>query len=120
MRSEKLRHEATAEVVRGGSSWARWWQETLEAMCTWEEADDGLTEAREEEYKPLTAPWTDPSFWFLNALLHACWGQRPRHEPTSSAGSSHARRPLAADVVLLRDLDQIVQSRRVDALPMKH
>jgi putative PIN family toxin of toxin-antitoxin system len=30
---------------------------------------------REEEYKALTAPWTDPSFWFLNAFLHACWGQ---------------------------------------------
>jgi hypothetical protein len=83
---ENIRHEATAEVVRGGSSWARWWQQTLEAIRTWEQADDGLTEAQEEEYKALTAPWTDPSFWFLNALLHACWGQRPSHEPTPSRG----------------------------------
>jgi SAM-dependent methyltransferase len=26
---ENIRHEATAEVVRGGSLWARWWQKTL-------------------------------------------------------------------------------------------
>lgn len=74
---ENIRHEATAEVVRGGSSWARWWQETMEAHRTWEQADGGLTEAQEEEYRALTAPWADPSFWFLSALLHACWGQRP-------------------------------------------
>jgi SAM-dependent methyltransferase len=74
---EHIRHEATAEVVRGGSAWARWWQETLEAIRTWERSDGRLTEAREEEYKVLTAPWADPSFWFLSALVHACWGQRP-------------------------------------------
>jgi SAM-dependent methyltransferase len=83
---ENIRHEATAEVARGGSLWALWWQQTLEAHRAWELANDGLTEAREEEYRALTAPWTDPSFWFLNALLHACWGQRPGNEPTSSAG----------------------------------
>ena len=81
-----IRHEATAEVVRGGSTWARWWQATLEAIRAWEQADGVLTKAREEEYKALTAPWTDPSFWFLNALLHGCCGQRPGHEPTSSSG----------------------------------
>jgi len=75
---ENIRHEATAEVVRGGSSWALWWQQTVEAHRTWEQAEDGLTDAREEEYRVLTGPWTDPSFWFLTALLHACWGQRPR------------------------------------------
>jgi SAM-dependent methyltransferase len=83
---ENIRQEATAEVVRGGSPWARWWHETLEAIRAWEQADGGLTEAREQEYKLLTAPWTDPSFWFLNALLHACRGQRPRQGPTSSSG----------------------------------
>jgi hypothetical protein len=31
--------------------------------------------------KVLTAPLTDPSFWFLTGLLHACWGQRPGHKP---------------------------------------
>lgn len=76
---ENIRHEATAEVVRGGSAWARWWQETLEAIRGWEQTGAGLTAAHEEEYKVLIAPWTDPSFWFLNALVHACWGQRPAH-----------------------------------------
>jgi hypothetical protein len=52
----------------------------------WEQADGGLTEEREEEYKALATLWTDPSLWFLNALLHACWGQRPRQEPNSSSG----------------------------------
>jgi SAM-dependent methyltransferase len=76
---ENIRHEASAEVVRGGRPWARWWQATLEAIGAWEQAKDGLTETREEEYKTLLAPWADPSFWFLNALVHACWGQRPAH-----------------------------------------
>jgi SAM-dependent methyltransferase len=83
---ENIRNEATAEVVPGGSPWALWWQETLEAVRAWEQADGSLTEERKEEYKALTAPLTDPSFWFLNALLHACWGQRPRQEPNSSVG----------------------------------
>jgi SAM-dependent methyltransferase len=83
---QNIRHEATAQVVRGGSPWARWWQETLQAIHVWEQADGGLTEEQKEEYKALTAPWTDTSFWFLNALLHACWGQRPALEPNSSSG----------------------------------
>jgi SAM-dependent methyltransferase len=83
---KNIHHEATAQVVRGGGQWARWWQETLEAIRTWEQAGGVLTETRAEEYKVLTDPWTDPSFWFLNALLHACWGQRPGYGPTSSSG----------------------------------
>jgi hypothetical protein len=59
-------------------------QQTLEAIRGWELADHGLTEAREEEYKVLIAPWTDQSFWFLTALVYACWGQRPEHKPASS------------------------------------
>ena len=74
---ENIRHAASAEVVRGGSPWAQWWEQTLEAIRAWEQAGDRVTEARQEEYKALTAPWSDPSFWFLTALLHACWGQRP-------------------------------------------
>jgi hypothetical protein len=68
---ENIRHEATAEVVRGGSAWTRWWQQTLEAIREWEQAERGLTEAREKEYKALLALWIDP-FWFLNAIVHAC------------------------------------------------
>ena len=83
---ENIRHKASAEVVRGGSPWARWWQETLEGIRAHEQTDGSLTETRQEEYKALTAPLTDPSFWFLNGLLHACWGQRQGQGPTSSAG----------------------------------
>jgi hypothetical protein len=68
---EDIRHEATAKVVRGGSPWARWWQATVEAIRSWEQAKDGVTET-EQEYKALITPWADPSFWFLNALVHAC------------------------------------------------
>jgi SAM-dependent methyltransferase len=74
---ENICHEATAEVVRGGSPWARWWQATFEAIRGWEQAQGALSEVQEEEYKVLTAPWTDPSFWFLNALIHGCRAQRP-------------------------------------------
>ena len=74
---ENISHAATAEVVRGDSQWARWWQDTLEGIREWERANGRLTESQEEEYRPLMAPWTDASFWFMNALIHGCQGQRP-------------------------------------------
>ena len=74
---ENIRHEATAEVVRGDSPWAMWWKATFEAWRTWEQAAGTLTKLQESEYKALLAPWGDSSFWFVNVLLHACWGQRP-------------------------------------------
>jgi SAM-dependent methyltransferase len=83
---ENIHHEATAEVVRGGSPWALWWQATWEAMHGWGQAKEVLTEAREEEYKALIAPWGDSSFWFLNALVHACWGQRPGQKTMPPGG----------------------------------
>jgi SAM-dependent methyltransferase len=73
---QNIRHEASAEVVRAGSRWARWWKETLEGIRAFEQADGSLTPAREQEYQALTAPLTDPSSWLLNELLHACRGQR--------------------------------------------
>ncbi len=73
---KNIRHEATAEVVRGDSQWAWWWQQTLEAIRTWEQANGDLSPEREKEYETLTAPWRDPSFLFLNSLRHVCWGQR--------------------------------------------
>ncbi len=76
---ENIREEANAEVVRGGSSWARWWCETLEGIRACEQSAGSLTAAQEKGYKVLTAPLADPSFWFLTGLLHACWGQRPGH-----------------------------------------
>jgi ubiquinone/menaquinone biosynthesis C-methylase UbiE len=81
---ENIRHEATAEVVRGGSPWAMWWKATLEAWRTWEQARGTLTKVHESEYKTLMVPWGDSSFWFLTALVHACWGQHPEHKPASS------------------------------------
>jgi hypothetical protein len=81
---ENIRHEATAEVVRGGSPWARWWQQTLEAIRDWEKAEHGLTKSREEEYTAVSRPWMDPSFWFQNALVHAL----PGPNTTLSAAAS--------------------------------
>jgi ubiquinone/menaquinone biosynthesis C-methylase UbiE len=79
---ENIRHEATAEVIRGGSPWAMWWKATLETWRTWEQAAGILTRVHESEYKTLLVPWEDSSFWFVNSLRHACWGQRPAH-PTN-------------------------------------
>ena len=56
---QNICHEATAEVVRGGNSWARWWQQTLEAIRGWELADHGLMEAR--EFGRVAPIWKGPS-----------------------------------------------------------
>jgi SAM-dependent methyltransferase len=73
---QNVRHESSAQVVRGGSPWACWWKQTLEGIRANEEAAGSLTRAREQEYQQLMAPFTDPSVWLLSELLHACWGQR--------------------------------------------
>jgi ubiquinone/menaquinone biosynthesis C-methylase UbiE len=74
---QNIRHEAHAEVLRGTTPWGRWWLQTLAVMRASDEAGGALTEARKEEYGILTAPWSDPSFWFQTAVIHACWAQRP-------------------------------------------
>ena len=74
---QNIHHAASAEVVRGGSSWAQWWQESLEGIRASEEADGSLTDARRDEYEMLIAPLADRSFWLHNVLLHSCVGQRP-------------------------------------------
>jgi SAM-dependent methyltransferase len=73
---QNIRHEASAQVVRGGSPWACWWKQTLEGIRANEDAAGSLTRAREQEYQQLMAPFTDTSVWLLSELLHACWGQR--------------------------------------------
>jgi len=73
---QNISHEATAEVVRGTSAWGRWWLQTLEVMRDTDRAAS-RTQAREDAYAVLMAAWTDPTFWFLSALLHGCSGQRP-------------------------------------------
>lgn len=72
-----IQHEAQTTVVRGGSPWGHWWLQSLEGIRASEQADGSLTEERNQEYQILAAPLTDPSFWFLTALIHACSGQRP-------------------------------------------
>ena len=70
---EDIRQEATTEVVRGGSPWARWYAGTLEVMN--ELAGGGEPELRELEV--ITTALADPTVWFMRELLHACWGRRP-------------------------------------------
>jgi SAM-dependent methyltransferase len=72
-----IEDRATAGVVRGGSPWARWWQQNLDVIRAWGLAGDGPAEAPDEEHQALTAPCRDPSAWFITELLHACTGQRP-------------------------------------------
>jgi SAM-dependent methyltransferase len=74
---ENIRHEARAEIVRGGSPWARWWRESLDVIRASGLAAGSLTEAPEREHAELTAPCGDPSAWIMSGLWHACWGQRP-------------------------------------------
>jgi SAM-dependent methyltransferase len=72
-----IEHQATAEMVRGASPWARWWRDTLDAIRDWGLADDGATESAYEEHEALTAACMEPSVWWMTELLHACRGQRP-------------------------------------------
>jgi hypothetical protein len=71
-----IRHEASAEVLRATSPWGQWWLQTLEVMRATDEAAGVLTEARRKEYDVLTTPWSDASFWFQTAVIHACSAQR--------------------------------------------
>jgi len=73
---KNIQHEASTEIIRGGTPWARWWKESLEGIQISEHTDGSLTPAREEEYKALITPLDDPTFWFLSVLLHCCRGQR--------------------------------------------
>jgi ubiquinone/menaquinone biosynthesis C-methylase UbiE len=73
---ENIRQETSAEVVRGGSPWARWWEQTLDGIESCEQAAGTLTKSREQEYQALRAPFADSSCWSLSELLHGCRGQR--------------------------------------------
>jgi SAM-dependent methyltransferase len=70
-------HHATAEVVRGGSPWARWWRDTLDAIRDWGLPDNGAAESADEDHEALTSACIEPSVWLMTELLHACRGQRP-------------------------------------------
>jgi SAM-dependent methyltransferase len=68
-----VRAEASTEVVRGGSPWARWWIPTLEVI----DALGGGNEASLREVEVMAGALADPTVWLHRELLHACWGRRP-------------------------------------------
>jgi SAM-dependent methyltransferase len=68
----EIRSEASTEVVRGGSPWARWWIPTLEVMDELGGGDD----ASRRDVAVMTAVLADPTVWLRRELLHACWGRR--------------------------------------------
>ena len=70
---DDIRHQATTEVVRGGSPWARWWAVTLEVI---NELGGGTVESYQRELEVITRALADPTVWVLRELLHACWGRR--------------------------------------------
>ncbi len=71
-RQEHIRNEASTEVVRGGSVWARWWIPTREVINEL----GGGDEASRREVEVMTTALADPTLWLQRELLHACWGRR--------------------------------------------
>ena len=69
---QDIRAEASTEVVRGGSPWARWWTPTLEVI---NELGGGDEESR-RGVEVMGAALADPTVWLQRELLHACWGRR--------------------------------------------
>ena len=70
---EEIRDEASSEVVRGGSPWARWWIPTLEVI----DELGGATDGSRREVEVMTAALADPTVWLHREVLHACWGRKP-------------------------------------------
>ena len=72
---EHIGHQATSEVVRGGSPWTRWYAESLDVIHKLGGgADNG---SRQQDHELIIATFRDPTVWFLRELLHATWGRRP-------------------------------------------
>jgi SAM-dependent methyltransferase len=69
---QDIRDEASTEVVRGGSPWARWWIPTLEVINEL----GGGDEASRREVEMMTGALADPTVWLQREVLHACWGRR--------------------------------------------
>ena len=69
---QDIRAEASTEVVRGGSPWARWWIPTLEVINEL----GGGDEASRRGVEVMTTALADPTVWLQRELLHACWGRR--------------------------------------------
>jgi SAM-dependent methyltransferase len=71
---EEISAESTTEVVRGGSTWALWYAETLDVM---HRLGGGATgEAQQAEHDLITSTFRDPSVWVMREILHSCSGRR--------------------------------------------
>lgn len=70
---KEISNEATTEVVRGASAWARWYRESLDVVAG---AVEGRTAEQRLEHEIITSALADRSIWFLRELLHACSGRR--------------------------------------------
>jgi len=69
---QEIRNEASTEVVRGGSPWARWWIPTLEVINEL----GGSDETSRREVDVMTTALADPTLWLQRELLHVCWGSK--------------------------------------------
>jgi ubiquinone/menaquinone biosynthesis C-methylase UbiE len=69
-----ITHEASSQVVRGGSQWARWYRESLDVIA---QATGGQTAKQAREHEVITSALADASIWFLREFLHGCSGRRP-------------------------------------------
>jgi hypothetical protein len=72
---EEIRHEASTEVVRGGSPWGVVCRDPGGHEHTWRGA---ASEVQQREHERIVATFADPSTWVLRELLHAGWGRRAR------------------------------------------
>jgi SAM-dependent methyltransferase len=71
---EEIGSEATTEVVRGGSPWARWWAVSLEVIN--ELGGGGSVKSYRRGLEVMTTALADRSVWLTRELLHACWGRK--------------------------------------------
>jgi SAM-dependent methyltransferase len=69
-----IRHEASSEIVRGGSPWARWWADSLQVIN--QLGGGSSIDAYQNELDVITRALADPTVWLARELLHACWGRR--------------------------------------------
>ena len=72
---EHIGHQATSEVVRGGSPWARWYGESLDVIHRL--GGGANTESQQQDHELIVATFRDPTVWFLRELLHATSARRP-------------------------------------------
>ena len=72
---EHIGHQATSEVVRGGSPWTRWYAESLDVIHGL--GGSANSESQQQDHELIIATFRDPTVWFLRELLHATWGRRP-------------------------------------------